>query len=352
LISNTDRDAIFPLEGVVRVHEGVRNIYRQQGIPKLLGLNITAGEHVDTQELQVHALRWFNAHLKNDKTVIPNAAQPLFTPEELKVLKDLPADQKNTTVQEWFVEKTNPILPPNDTSALAKWKSDNVKPLREGPFRNWPRDPIAQPLTENSIQQMQFGDAAAIFNAQTWKWSPDPEFELDIGLITSPDTKVLKNIEVYIPSEQEVDEISNSLQLSSSTNQSKIYKLDDKAALIQKWKGLLKDNQTAIVTILPRGIGSTSWPGDKKTVTQFHRRLYLIGETLDSLQVFDIAEALLSLTKLDRFKDCNWAIDAEGVMAVNAAYAAAMIDVPVSTKRLKLPESFRDGPYYLNIERK
>jgi hypothetical protein len=39
-------------------------------------------------------------------------------------------------------------------------------------------------------------------------------------------------------------------------------------------------------------------------------------------------------------------------MAVNAAYAAAMIDVPVSTKRLKLPESFRDGPYYLNIERK
>jgi len=352
LISNTDRDAIFPLEGVVRIHEGVRNIYRQQGNPKLLGLNITAGEHVDTQELQVHALRWFNTQLKNDKSVIPNAAQPLFTPDELKVLKELPADQKNTTVQEWFVDKATPPLPPSDASALATWKSDNRKSLREGPFRNWPRDPIAHPLTENSTQQLQLGDGGPILNAQTWKWSPDPEFELEIGLITSPTTKELKNIQVYVPSEQEIDDISKSLQLSSSATPNKVYQLDDKIALIQKWKDFLRDDQTAIVTILPRGVGSTSWPGDKKAVTQFHRRLYLIGETLDSLQVFDIAEALLSLTTLERFKDCTWEIDAQGTMAVNAAYGAAMIAPPVATKRLRLPDSFRDGPYYFNIERK
>ncbi len=352
LISNTDRDAIFPLEGVVRIHEGVRNIYRQQGNPKLLGLNITAGEHVDTQELQVHALRWFNAHLKNDKSVIPNAAQPLFTPDELKVLKELPADQKNTTVQEWFVEKTSPPLPPSDASLLAKWKSDHLKSLREGPFRNWPRDPIVHPLTENSTRQLQLGDGGRILKAQTWKWSPDPEFELEIGLITSQTTKELKNIQVYVPTEQEVDDISKSLQLNPSTNQNEVYQRNEKVALIQKWKDLLKDDQTAIVTILPRGVGSTSWPGDKKTVTQFHRRLYLIGETLDSLQVFDIAEALLSLKKLDRFNDCTWEIDAQGPMAVNAAYAAAMIDLPISTKPLRLPDSFRNGPYYFNIERK
>lgn len=352
LISNTDRDAIFPLEGVVRIHDGVRNIYRQQGIPKLLGLNITAGEHIDTQELQVHALRWFNAHLKNDKSIIPNAAQPLFTPEELKVLKDLPADQKNTTVQEWFVEAQLPPRPPTDNSTLSQWKGDYLKQLREGPFRNWPRDPIAHALTENSMQQLQLGDDSATFNVQTWKWSPEPEFELELGLISSPNVKTPKRIHVYVVSEQEVEEILKSLQLSSSANQNNVYKLDTKVASIQNWKELLRDEPTAIITIVPRGIASTSWPGDKKTLTNFHRRLYLIGETLDSLQVFDIAESLLSLAKLDRFKDSTWEINAKGQMAANAAYAAAMIDLPVSTKLLKLPESFRDGPYYLNIERK
>ena len=55
LISNTDTDRIFPLDGVVRTFESVRRIYTLQDAAEKVALNITAGGHKDTQELRVHA---------------------------------------------------------------------------------------------------------------------------------------------------------------------------------------------------------------------------------------------------------------------------------------------------------
>ena len=43
LISNSDKDKIFPLDGVVRLHEKVRRIYRLYGAEDKLGLQITEG---------------------------------------------------------------------------------------------------------------------------------------------------------------------------------------------------------------------------------------------------------------------------------------------------------------------
>ncbi|MGV2341073.1 MAG UNVERIFIED_CONTAM: hypothetical protein LVR18_46155 [Planctomycetaceae bacterium] len=47
LISNTDKDPIFPLEGVVDIHRQVRHIYRLYDADNKLGLQITEGPHAD-----------------------------------------------------------------------------------------------------------------------------------------------------------------------------------------------------------------------------------------------------------------------------------------------------------------
>ncbi|MEZ6112574.1 MAG: hypothetical protein R3C99_16400 [Pirellulaceae bacterium] len=61
LISNTDTDGIFPLDGVYRTFEEVRRIYRLYNAGDQIALNITAGGHKDTQELRVrNAFRWFD----------------------------------------------------------------------------------------------------------------------------------------------------------------------------------------------------------------------------------------------------------------------------------------------------
>jgi hypothetical protein len=100
LISNSDRDGIFPLDGVIRTHAKVRKIYELYGAAEHLGLNITSGPHKDTQELRVNAFRWLNKHLKGDEALIEEPAISFFEPAELKVFppRELPADEKNTTI--------------------------------------------------------------------------------------------------------------------------------------------------------------------------------------------------------------------------------------------------------------
>ncbi|MDA1211012.1 MAG: acetylxylan esterase [Planctomycetota bacterium] len=55
LISNTDKDRIFPLDGVVDVYQRTRKIYELLGAGSRLGLNIAEGPHHEVQELLINA---------------------------------------------------------------------------------------------------------------------------------------------------------------------------------------------------------------------------------------------------------------------------------------------------------
>src|SRR5207248_5785124 len=112
---NTDKDTIFPLEGVNLVYSQARDVYGlTKSATKNLGLIITEGPHKDTQELQITAFKWFNRHFKNQEEDIELLARPLFEPEQLKVFKEIPADQINTKIQETFVPQAPPPQVPQD----------------------------------------------------------------------------------------------------------------------------------------------------------------------------------------------------------------------------------------------
>src|SRR5262249_33931013 len=143
LITNTDRDGIFLLEGVVRVHNQVRRIYRLFGADEKLGLQISEGPHKDTQELQVAAFHWVNRHLMQKDPLIEAAAVKMFEPEQLQVFKDakLPVDQLNTKIHETF---TGLAVSPEATSSSEEWKRQCdgwMNDLREKAFRGWPNEP-------------------------------------------------------------------------------------------------------------------------------------------------------------------------------------------------------------------
>ena len=46
LICNTDKDRLFPLDGVVRLHKKVADVYELQNATNMLGLLITEGGHL------------------------------------------------------------------------------------------------------------------------------------------------------------------------------------------------------------------------------------------------------------------------------------------------------------------
>jgi len=51
LIVNTDKDTIFPLDGVYSIYKNVRGLYRLLGAEGKIGLQIAEGPHSDTQSL-------------------------------------------------------------------------------------------------------------------------------------------------------------------------------------------------------------------------------------------------------------------------------------------------------------
>ncbi|MFM7930161.1 MAG: acetylxylan esterase, partial [Pirellula sp.] len=104
LIENTDEDPIFPLEGVFRIHKQVRAVYGLESKSNL-GIHWTTGGHEDTQELQLGCFVWFDRHLLGSKRKIERAAVPLWAKSDLKVFDRLPADERVTDVQDWFVPK-------------------------------------------------------------------------------------------------------------------------------------------------------------------------------------------------------------------------------------------------------
>ena len=74
LFANTDKDGIFPLDGVSRLYWKVRGVYGlgkrddpYHPLEAAVGLTIGEGGHVDSQELQVAAFQWFNRYLKGQE---------------------------------------------------------------------------------------------------------------------------------------------------------------------------------------------------------------------------------------------------------------------------------------------
>src|SRR5690606_29091110 len=153
LISNTDRDSIFPLDGVYRTYQFVRHIYALYGEEDTVALQITAGGHADTQELRVHAFRWFNHHLRNDDSLLERPAVRLFEPEQLKVFAELPSDERNTVIDEQFTERADrpvPVASEEDwRERTSRWRDILIQRV----FRAWPE--ASEPLDVRLVESRQ-----------------------------------------------------------------------------------------------------------------------------------------------------------------------------------------------------
>lgn len=138
LISNTDKDDIFPLGGVTDIYRRVRAIYRSLGAEANIGLHISEGPHADSQSLNTGAFAWFNRHLKGmdyDHT-FDEAAKPSIDLMQLRVFDRLPEDERTTTIDESFVPRA-PVPPvpktPDEWAGLRDgWKAA----LEAGCFRD------------------------------------------------------------------------------------------------------------------------------------------------------------------------------------------------------------------------
>ena len=111
----------------------------------------------------------------------------------------------------------------------------------------------------------------------------------------------------------------------------------------------MRTRKLALAFIAPRGVEPSKWLSDPKKAIQIRRRYMLLGQTLDSMRVWDIRRAAQAVKALPEFKKTPLHVRANGQMGVNAAYAA-LFEPEIQKLQLEgVPASQVEGPDYLNV---
>ena len=339
LLSNTDRDSIFPLDGVVRTHRKVKSIYDLHKRQDDFALHITAGPHKDTQELRVHAFRWFNRHLKGKEDLIETAATKFFDTEQLQVFVDnqLPPDEKNTSIDEIFVPKNSPTALPSDEVLRAEMFASWRNLLSTKVFGGWPAEGAPLDLDESSF------DLPSGLKLTTITFQSQRPYRLPIHIISKQ--KTIDDLELTILNPAEWDEFSAGVEQLTKNGAIENARLE---AAIDR----VKNTDSSVAFFSARGSGKTKWTASEKKQIQIRRRFYLLGQTLDGMRVWDIRRAIRALnSRTESLGDkAKITLSAKGTEGALALYAS-LFDRVASLELGSLPNDHRNGPFFINVAR-
>lgn len=355
LISNTDKDRIFPLDGVVDVHRKTRRIYELYGAEKNLGLQITEGPHSDTQELRIHAFHWFNRFLKNEKPLIEKTAVKFFQPEQLKVFDTLPDDEINTTIDESFVPLARE---PDLSDESSEFRTGNCqlaglrKRLVEKCFRAWPQPALKKFREEVSLKTRHTGKHDGL-QLTCYDFESQPHIPLTLYVLQSAD---LPSDEVKLSVLHLLDENGWRQFLSLARNSFPDFfegEVEAKADP-EAWAAthrMLRSRPWAMAYLCPRGIGPTAWDQSPFTQTQHRRRFALLGQTLDGMRLWDTLRGVAALKQASGESSGEVWLQARGTMAGIGLYAAIMDWRIARLDLYELPVSHHESPEFLNVLR-
>ncbi len=347
VICNTDKDEIFPIDGVMQIYNSTRTLYKKLGKEENIGLQIAEGPHAETQPLYTGEIHWMDRFLQGAERnhITDEPAIKRIKPADLKVFATLPADEKVTTIDESFVPIDHP---PSATPTAAEWEKQRerwMEELKTECFRAWPADPAgpeAAPVAEFTGEGLHLS---------TWEFTSEEPFRFTIWLVCREGLKrqEIKQVTLHSLGDESWKHWSAAMAAAFPAQFPGV--TPDRADFARESATLLKSNE-AVVYFCPRGAGPTSF-ADHSPVKRNHilRRFYLLGETLESGQVWDIREAAAAIRSIPGLEKKPLVLRAESRMAANALYASLFIPELQSLDLADLPASQRGGPCYLNVLR-
>ncbi len=351
LILNTDKDRIFPLDGVVDVYQKTQQVYEALDASDKLGLALYEGPHKDTQPLRVPAFHWFERHLKGGDltTELADTTTPkLFEPAELKVLKETPSNERNTFIDDYFTKRVPRTLRPS--AKKSDWNAERaliLNRLKAKSFRGWPSAGEDLSVSEEYRHESE--------NIQFVRWSFDSQTGVRLPLyLAAPAGVSLADLDLIVLNV--VDEkgwqdflASPGAAFAEAFPGVDLPELDEDAFGAEK--KMHQSMKWGMLYLPPRGIGPTAWTSDPKERTHIRRRFALLGQTLDSMRVWDIRRGIQALRELEGGNEPSLWIQSSDIMAGNALYAA-LYEPDIHRLDLHdLPISHRTGPTYLNVLR-
>lgn len=342
LLTNSDKDRIFPLGGVQRIHDKLRHIYALHGAADKLGLFISEGPHADTQELQVAAFRWMNRWLRNTQHPVAAFGERYFTPSELKVFDELPGDERNTTLQESFVPLADVGPPP---ASLAEWDARRSALLAELQRRSFSGIASAPPLD----LRIAVDHAAGSRRLRVVEYTTDEQLRLPLFVLTADGDAPIERIEITVAD----DETWNAWLASHAApfvDALRAYAGGAAAEAADDQPDAALEAGTAQVVIAPRGWGPNAWLDDTKNATHLPRRFVLTGATVDEGRIWDVRRAVQALREL-LGSDANVSLSGKGAAAGIALYAALFEPAVDALELTEPPASHHQGPILIGVLR-
>jgi dienelactone hydrolase len=341
LIANTDKDPIFPVEGVFDIFRKTRHIYEILGASKNLGLHVAEGPHADMQPLNTGEFHWMLRHLKGESAMATydGAAVKSIPMEKLRVFEKLPDDQRNTTIDESFV----PLAKAPSSNEWPTAKSGLMKALREKVFASWPE--TVAPTLEPAGKITASGIDAERYTLRPLGKDTDPVLDLYLFQRAGSDEK--KQITLHPLDTKGWEAFEGKY---GPAFPSLFPGRENQPATSIKAEELFETGST-VAFLCPRGEGPQQKVGLEKDQIQLRRSFYLTGSTMESWQVWDLRAAVNGLRTLPESKDCEIRIEASGAQAVNTLYAS-LFEPGVNHIELRDPPSShleKSAPAYLNV---
>jgi len=291
---NSDKDPIFPMDANERVINQLERLYSLFGAGDQVDSFVSIGGHAYRKDIRQATFRFLNTHLKNDPRPVPDSEVDLVTgpreeihpiaPEQLRVFpqdSDIPKDALNGRIDQEFVPRAK------------------VEPPREGQFEGWKERLMAK------LRRMTFNhfpDRIPAAHIVTTEGGPE-------GYTLKTET----NITVRLRHMKSPDQAERVLLIISGTNA---------LASTPNWVSDLTRQNDAVYICEPRGTADKRWTR-KNPANYVERSHYLLGRTVDSGRVWDIAATARYLRTVHSKPDSIYVLG-EGASAILAAYAALL----------------------------
>ncbi|TLD69201.1 hypothetical protein FEM03_19060 [Phragmitibacter flavus] len=352
LIANTDKDPIFPLDGVVKVYEGARRIYGLLGAEKNIGLHIAEGGHANVQPLNVGEFHWMTRFLQGAEAMstFDGAAVPSgVAMEKLRVFEgELPKDEINTTVDEVFVKGAVVSEVPGNEKAWEKMRDGWRKDLEtKTSFRNARiGDQSGKSVSEDQAE----GDGLVMKRHRLFI---DDEVSLELFLVHSAKVKPeeLDLVVLNVLDDEGWGTFANTYGAAFGELLPKGTKAEVDEEAFEAERKMFGNFKWGMAYVAPRGEGPTAFVGTEKERTQWLRKFYLLGTTLETEQVLDVRCAIRGLRAVEGLKETKLWLQASRGQAVNAVYASLFEEGITRLDLHEMPGSHREvnAPNCLNV---
>ena len=326
LFVNSDNDSIFPMDANERVINPLERIYSLYGTGDRVDSVVSIGGHAYRRDIREAAYRFINTWLKDDSRLVSDSevdvvedppAQVVhpIEPGKLRAFAtdtDIPADQLNTTIDQYFVPMAHVAVPVE--GRFEEWKKPLLAELRRVAFRTLP-----ERVPAGRMEQIQESPAAG-------RLETEPGIFVRLESLASP------------AGGAEPKRVLLFVQTSGKENP------------LPAWVETIRQPTDLVYRCEPRGIGDTRWTmkNPPNTVLRSH---VLAGRTADTGRVYDVIATARHLQT--RHKHAPIHVIGEGAGAILAAYAALWEpDIEgVMAHRPFVTHMDSDAPQFLNVLR-